>query len=648
MSIPLATFHELHRLGAFAVSPCARFAIASVARLGEDGAQRIEELWKVHRDPREAASLVLRETHSLRAPTFDAQGNLYFLSKARTDSDDAEEVQQVWRQVAGGVPEPVTDEPLGVVEYRVAADSLIVLTPILPDTPLEQMRAIARDRAKNGPSARLFQSMPVRAWDRWTGGDVLHLVHYQPDGSERRDLTPGFAHELANDHGLAWDISADGKTLATVLEREGPDRLKDSGILLIDVTTGSHSFVGCDDRVTHQSLRLSPSGSHVAATRHLRAVGKYGVTQLAVYECATGDWRAVASDWQAVPSIEAYVGDDSLLVCAPTKGDVALFRVSLATGAVELLAGDASYGAVQVVGSTIWGQRHSFASPPELFCMDIVPGAKPTVVSALSGMPDCDLQVQRLRCAGDGGTPIEYFLLRRRSWQSEPMPTLLWIHGGPVSSWTDGWHWRWNPLPFLAAGYQIALPNPRGSTGYGQLFIDEVCNNQWGAACFRDLMAVADDLCANAQVQSDKLVAMGGSFGGYMSNWIGTQTERFAAIITHASVYRFSAFHGTTDLPAYWALHMGLCPSDNEQEYNRYSPHTHVDNWKTPVLITHGEKDYRVPISESLMLFEDLQRRGVPASLLVFPDENHWILKPRNSQRWYQSCLDFLSDSLGA
>jgi dipeptidyl aminopeptidase/acylaminoacyl peptidase len=234
----------------------------------------------------------------------------------------------------------------------------------------------------------------------------------------------------------------------------------------------------------------------------------------------------------------------------------------------------------------------------------------------------------------------------RHQPQDGPLPTLLWIHGGPMASWGDAWHWRWNPLAAVAQGYAVALPNPRGSTGFGQAFIDGIWGNQWGRQCYDDVIAVADVLAARDDVDADRMAAMGGSFGGYMTNWIGSQTDRFRCLVTHASVYSMYAFTGVTDLPAFWLLQMGGTPYGELADYERYAPARCMANWKSPALVIHGDLDYRVPVGESLALFEALQYHGVPSELMIFPDENHWILKPNNSIAWYDGVFDFLGRHL--
>jgi dipeptidyl aminopeptidase/acylaminoacyl peptidase len=208
----------------------------------------------------------------------------------------------------------------------------------------------------------------------------------------------------------------------------------------------------------------------------------------------------------------------------------------------------------------------------------------------------------------------------------------------------DGWHWRWNALLAVAQGYMVVQPNPRGSTGFGQEFVQGIWGNVWGDQCYRDLMAVADALEQREDVDAARIMAMGGSFGGYMTNWIGTQTKRFRCLVTHASIVTMASFTGTTDHPAWWYLEMGgENPYADPAGYDRFAPIRHIRQWKTPTLIVHGELDYRCPIGEGLNLFEALQYHGVDSELVVFPDENHWIMKPRNIVAWYQNVLGFLA-----
>ena len=227
------------------------------------------------------------------------------------------------------------------------------------------------------------------------------------------------------------------------------------------------------------------------------------------------------------------------------------------------------------------------------------------------------------------------------------LPVLFAIHGGPIGAFGDGWHWRWNALMWANAGYMVVLPNARGSTGFGQEFIQGIWCNQWGGQCYRDLMAVADAIEARPDVDPQRIAALGGSFGGYMTNWIGGNTARFKALMTHACVYSMSSFTGVTDHPPYWLLEMGGNPYQDVEAFDRYSPARFVQNWKSPTLIIHGERDYRCPVGEGLALFEALQHFGVESEIMIFPDENHWIMKPRNIVAWNAALLGFMARHLG-
>ncbi len=651
----LDDYFKMRRLGSPSVGPAGESLVFTVSTLNSSGNAYLAEIWQLNLTGEPTPRCVHSSALNSTSPRLGNDGSLYFLSKLPNDPD-GDLGTQVWRKRVGQEEaERVTDEPLGVSDYRIAAGRLLVLANVIPGVASGEQRAQFHERNKNGPSGQLYTNMPVRSWDHWTAGPVPHLIEYGADAGLRRDLCPGFMRELSNDHGLDWDLSADGKTVATTCIRPGPDRQEDSSILVIDIQSGEHRYLGVEDSLTHSSLCISPDGKRIASVGHRREYKKSGTRLVRVYSLVDDTPEVVVDAWQVTPTVEAWHGDGALLVTTPDNGHAPLYRLDIASSEMTQISATSSGGthsSISCVDSSAVGIRHTFASPPEMFRVVLEAGREPEMLTALSGVGELSIRVENRSCLGDGDTPVQYFFLSEdeeinaTDKESRKRATLLWIHGGPVSSWTDGWHWRWNPLLMLAQGYNVALPNPRGSTGFGQEFIEGISGNQWGAACYRDLMAVCDELVERDDVDPDKLVAMGGSFGGYMSNWVATQSDRFAAIVTHASLYRLSAFHGATDYPAYWAHDMGLYPSEDPDEFDRYSPHRFVDSWNAPTLIIHGEKDYRVPISEGLMLFEDLQKRGVDASLLVFPDENHWIVNPRNARQWYQECLNFLASRL--
>jgi dipeptidyl aminopeptidase/acylaminoacyl peptidase len=227
---------------------------------------------------------------------------------------------------------------------------------------------------------------------------------------------------------------------------------------------------------------------------------------------------------------------------------------------------------------------------------------------------------------------------------AHPAPLAVFVHGGPLGSWTDGWHWRWNPQLLAARGYAVVMPDPAISLGYGQAFVQRGWG-EWGATPYTDMLAAVDAATARPDVDPSRTALMGGSFGGYMANWVAGHTDRFKAIVTHASLWELRGFHGTTDNGAWWELEMGD-PYVDARRYEEHSPSAHVASIRTPMLVIHGELDARVPISEALRLWTDLQRHGVAARFLYFPDENHWVLKPQNARVWYATVLSFLDEQL--
>jgi dipeptidyl aminopeptidase/acylaminoacyl peptidase len=244
--------------------------------------------------------------------------------------------------------------------------------------------------------------------------------------------------------------------------------------------------------------------------------------------------------------------------------------------------------------------------------------------------------------AGAGGTPVQAWIVKPNTFrEGVKYPLLYLVHGGPQNAWNDGWTYRWNAQVFASAGYVVFMPNPRGSTGFGQTFTDEI-SNDWGGKPFDDLMKGVDYAEKLPYVDAARKVAAGASYGGYMMNWFLGHTGRFKALVSHAGVFNLTSMYGATEELWFPEWDLGGTPWTNPEGYAKWSPHTYAKNFKTPTLVTHGELDYRVPVGEGLQLFTTLQRLGVPSRLLVFPDEGHWINKPQNAALWYRTFIEWM------
>jgi dipeptidyl aminopeptidase/acylaminoacyl peptidase len=650
----------LRRVSALAPSPDGRWLAVVVQRLDREGAKYVSDLWRVPTDGSPAMQLTRGDSKDT-APRFRHDGALCFLSNRQPNEvkpdDEAEKRMQVWCLPAeGGEPVMLTDEPLGVESFRCAkrADRMVLLAPVLADVPHDRQREVAAERAKKGPSARRYSRQPVRHWDHWLHQNedfaFTHVITCDGQGRHRVDLTPGARHEFAIEP--EFDLCPDGRRVAITRQMPGADRERDTTILLIDIDTRAQRVFGEAPCVDFDAPVFSPDGRHIASVRSFRSPQAVMRPLAVVIDVASGNIRELAAHWDRWPSVADWSGDGRKLVAsADDDGHAPVVTIDVDSGAVERVTSVAAGGAhsylVRLADGRLAGIRSTLLEAPECFVTDARAGSTPRALARLSGHGKADFaSVETLRATSTDGAPIHCFLMKPKDARG-PLPLLLWIHGGPIGMDVDGWHWRWNPLLAVAQGYAVALPNPRGSTGFGQDFIQGIWGNVWGRQCYEDLMAVTDQLVARADIDATRTMAMGGSFGGYMTNWIGTQTDRFRCLITHASIATMAQFTGVTDHPAWWYLEMGgEDPYADMAKFDRYAPIRYIKQWKTPTLIIHGELDYRCPINEGLNLFEALQYHGVDSELLVFPDENHWILKPRNIVAWYEAVLEFIGRHL--
>jgi dipeptidyl aminopeptidase/acylaminoacyl peptidase len=240
------------------------------------------------------------------------------------------------------------------------------------------------------------------------------------------------------------------------------------------------------------------------------------------------------------------------------------------------------------------------------------------------------------------GAEMQMWILKPPGFDpNKKWPLAFLVHGGPQGAWEDGWSYRWCPELWAAQGYVVALPNPRGSTGFGQKYIDEI-SGDWGGKCYDDLMAGVDYLEKQPYIDTERMAAAGASFGGYMMNWFQGHTTKFKTLITHCGVYNFDSMYALTDELWFDEWEHGGPPWANRHSYEKHSPHKFAKSFKTPMLIIHNDYDFRVPVAEGLQLFTTLQRLGVPSKMINFPDESHWVLKPANSAYWHKEVFAWL------
>ena len=647
------------RVAGLALSPDGRRLAIGVQSLDPEKKKWRTALWEVDPAGQRPARRLTRSAPGEASPAWAPDGSLLFTS-ARPDPEATgdggkDPKPALWALPAGGGEARLAvHRPPGISSFVVATDSgdVVVASPTMhgaADAEADELRRTQRKDA--GVTALLHEAYPVRYWDSDLGPDAPHLYWAGPlTGTEAadhpvrvRDLTPEAVPPRGADDDMA--LSPDGRLL--VRSEHVPDGLAGSRTrLVVTETSTGDTRVLVDDRLADvHSGAFSHDGERVVCVReHRPTYAEPPDYTLLLVELADGAIRDLTSGFDRWPSAPQFGADGSAVYfLADDDGRHALFRVGLDSGAPVRLTADGAYSDLQVArdGSALYALRSAYDSPPQPVRLDPeAVGQDPRPLpnpGALGPLPGTLHEVQAT--ADDGARVQSWLVLPEGASADSPAPLVLWIHGGPLMSW-NSWSWRWCPWVLAARGYAVLLPNPALSQGFGQDFVRRGWG-EWGGAPYTDLMAAVDEVELRPDVDASRTAAMGGSFGGYLANWIATRTDRFQAIVTHASLYAIDSFTGTTDDASYWEREWGD-PLREPKRYEQNSPHRFADAIRTPMLVIHGDRDYRVPIGEALRLWYDLQKRGIPSKFLYFPDENHWVLTPGNATVWYETVLAFL------
>ncbi len=638
----LDDYLALPRVSGLAVSADGSRVVTTIAELNAAKTEYITAVWELDPAGVLPARRLTRGAKGEAAPAFTADGDLLFIA-VRAGEDDDKPPAALWKlPVAGGEAAQLAELPAGITAVRTAraAATVVIGAPLLPSADtVDDERRLRKLRKDNKISAILHTGYPVRHWDKDLGPGQTHLFGVAADGG-LTDLTrqPGAALGDAD-----FVVSPDGTFAVASWRVAAPRAALRSVLMRIDLQTGERSVIAEDIAADLEHPAISPDGTSVVFTREsVSTPHEAPRITLCHLSLASGEWAQLATGWDRWPASVTWTHDGAtLLVTADDNGRCPIFEISL-DGDVRQIAGDDySYSdVISAPGGIVYALRTSYAAPPHPVRIDPSGGIAALPCVELPALPG---ELTEIVATADDGTPVRSWLVLPGT--DRPAPLLLWIHGGPLGSW-NVWSWRWNPWLMAARGYAVLLPDPALSTGYGQQFIQRGWG-AWGGPPYEDLMAAVDAAVADPRIDADRIAAMGGSFGGYMANWVAGHTDRFAAIVTHASLWALDQFGPTTDGAYYWAREMTPAMAQAN------SPHRFVGNISTPMLVIHGDKDYRVPIGEALRLwYELLTDSGLPAAddgtsahrFLYFPSENHWVLSPQHAKIWYQVVTTFLAE----
>jgi len=545
----------------------------------------------------------------------------------------------------------------GSVKWNPDNSAVVVVSDIYPDCGVDPACVTNKTTAESSaPSkARIITSLLYRHWKSWTPATRSHIVYIPLWVGSTGDLTPGEfdAPPFSVGGGDEFDVSPDGRE---VVYARNTDKRQ-------EVSTNSDLFTaqiagGTPKRLTTRtgadtSPRYSPDGHWIAYRSQARAGYESDLWELWLYNRLDGTSHRITSKFDDWVESYAWAPDSkSIYFTAPMKSKTAIYETALDDSAPKLLwqGGSADALAVSPDGKTIYFDASSLTGPNDIYALTKIAGGARAV--KITHENDSLLSqitagaTQDYWYTGAAGARVQALLIKPPNFDaSKKYPAIVLIHGGPQGGWGDAWSYRWNPQMFAARGYVVFMPNPRGSYGYGQKFVEEI-SGDWGGKAYVDIMNGVEKLAAMPFVDGTRIGAAGGSYGGYMVDWILGHTDRFKALVSHAGVYDLKSEYGVTEELWFPEWEFKGNPWDNPELYQRWSPDNYVKNFKTPTLVSHGELDFRVPINQGLELFTALQRREVPSKLLYFPDEGHWVLKPQNSKLWYQTVGDWFDQYL--
>ncbi|GAB2497773.1 S9 family peptidase [Pseudoxanthomonas sangjuensis] len=600
------------------------------------------------------------EGWSVNSPAFSKDGkSVYFLS-AKSGP------QQLYSiPLAGGEPRRLTDFALDVDAYKLSLDGTQVALAfaVFPDCKgdLDCTKKKLDDAEAAKATGKVFDRMFIRHWDTWADGRLNRVFAAKLDGEGMIKAATLLSGDIDGDipskpfgdlSDFAW--SADGRQVAMSVRqanREEPWSTNFDIWLVNADGSGARNLTAAN-----KAWDAGPVFSADGKTLYYRAMARPGFEAdrfaLMAMDLASGQTKEIAPRWDASADGIALSADGSrIYTTAQELGRHPLFAVRLDNGEVEPVAGDGSISAFALAGDTLAFTRNSMKSGDQLFVAR-ADGSMPRAITQSAGemLPEVKFgDYEQFQFAGWNNDVVHGYVVKPWNYVAgRKYPVAFLIHGGPQGSFGDGWSYRWNPQTYAGQGYAVVMIDFHGSTGYGQKFTDAI-SQHWGDRPLEDLQkGWAAALKKYDFLDGDKACALGASYGGFMVNWIaGNWNQPWKCLVSHDGVFENHAMGYATEELWFSEWENGGTPYDNPDGYQKFNPANHVKDFRVPMLIIHGQQDFRIPVEQGIALFTALQRKGVESKFLYFPDENHWVLKPQNSILWHDTVNAWLKQHIG-
>jgi dipeptidyl aminopeptidase/acylaminoacyl peptidase len=633
---------SLQRVGAPVISPDGRWVVAPVTRYTVEDDKSHTDLWLFATDGSVERPLTQHGSAEGQA-VFSPDGRtLAFVT--RREGDEASQIYLLPMEEPGEARR-LTEIPTGISAPAWVGGHIYFISSVWPDRSWDEMEEELERRGKDHVSAHAWTALPTSSWDRWLDEErQAHLYRIPAAGGEIEAITLPTGWELPrpSQSRNSYDVAPDGSLVAFVADSRRDGVSPEMDLFLVRPGSDEARNITAENPAPDGNPRFSPDGRRLAYTAQ-RIPGFYADTRrLVLYDVATDARREVTTDWDRSADGLVWAPDGRGLYGAiDDAGTARVYYIPADGRTPRAVTRDTDFSGLDIArNGTLVGLNQSFLYPPRVVTIDPRNG-NTRRLDTLNDDVLADVELgtyESVTYEGANGQPIQMWVHYPPGFDpGRRYPLFLLIHGGPHSGITDGFHFRWNAQTFASWGYVTAWHNFHGSSGFGQAFTDAI-NPDWLTLPYEDTRRAAEWFAGRPWIDADRMVAGGGSYGGYLSSILLGREHPFNALVIHAPVYNMYS-----QLAADFAVHVERFGDYWDHEiYQAISPHYFAGDFRTPALIIHGQLDYRVPVGQAFELFRTLQHRDIDSRLIYFPDENHWILKPNNSLYWYGAVREWI------